>query len=79
VKVAGIQSHMEASANFLNGKIGEPYISNYINHITEHPNPRSALHAIIPDIHAYTIHREDRGSMIAEHQQRTRHSSNSKL
>ena len=52
MKVAGIQSHMEA-VNFLNGKIGEPYISNYINHITEHPNHRSALHAIIPDIHAY--------------------------
>ena len=47
MKVAGIQSHMEA-ANFLNGKIGEPSISNYINHITEHPNPRSALHTIIP-------------------------------
>jgi hypothetical protein len=52
MKLAGIQSHTEA-ANFLNGKIGEPYISNYINHITEHPNQRSALHAIIPDIHAY--------------------------
>ena len=52
MKVAGIQSHMEA-ANFLNGKIGELYISNYTNHITEHPNPKSALHAIIPDIHAY--------------------------
>jgi hypothetical protein len=52
MKVAGIQSHTEA-ANFLNGKIGEPYISNYINHITEHTNQRSALHAIIPDIHAY--------------------------
>ena len=52
MKVAGIQSYMEV-ANFLNGKIGEPYITNYINHITEHPNPRSALHAIIPDIHAY--------------------------
>ena len=50
MKVAGIQSHMKS---FLNGKIGEPYISNYINHITEHPNPKSALHAIIPDIHAY--------------------------
>ena len=52
MKVAGIQSHTEA-ANFLNGKIGEPYISNYINHITEHTNQRSAQHAIIPDIHAY--------------------------
>jgi hypothetical protein len=52
MKVAGIQSHTEA-ANFLNGKSGEPYISNYINHITEHTNQRSAQHAIIPDIHAY--------------------------
>jgi len=39
MKVAGIQSQMEA-ANFLNGKIGEPYISNYINHITEFPTQR---------------------------------------
>ena len=52
MKVAGIQSHTEA-ANFLNGKIGELYISNYINHISEHTNQRSARHAIIPDIHAY--------------------------
>jgi hypothetical protein len=52
MKVAGIQSHTEA-ANFLNGKIGEPYISNYINHISEHTNQRSARHAIIPHIHAY--------------------------
>jgi hypothetical protein len=43
---------MEA-AKFLNGKVGEPYINNYTNHITQHPNPRSALHAVVPDIHAY--------------------------
>ena len=78
MKVAGIHSHMEA-ANFLNGKVGEPYINNYINHITRNPNPRSSLHAIEPDIHHTTIRREDRGSMIAEHQQRTRHSSKSRL
>ena len=54
LKVAGIHSHMEA-ANFLNGKVGEPYINNYINHITRHPNPRSSLHAIVPDIHTYNF------------------------
>jgi len=42
MKVAGIHSHIE-TANFLNSKVGEPYINNYINHITEHPNPRCSL------------------------------------
>ena len=51
VKVAGIQSHMEA-ANFLNGKIGQPTFPTTLT-TTEHPNPKSAQHAIIPDIHAY--------------------------
>ena len=51
MNVAGVQANVEA-ANFLNDKIGEPYISNYINHVTAHPDHRNAPHAIIPDIHA---------------------------
>ena len=54
MKVVGVQSNVEA-ANFLNNKIGEPYISNYINHVTAHPDHRNAPHAIIPDIHAYNF------------------------
>jgi hypothetical protein len=54
VKVAGVQAHVEA-ANFLNDKIGEPYISNYINHVTAHPSYRNAPHAIIPNIHAFNF------------------------
>ena len=54
MKVAGVQEHTEA-ANFLNDKIGEPYISNYINHVTAHHNYMNAPHAIIPDIHAFNF------------------------
>jgi hypothetical protein len=43
--IQGIHSHTEA-ANFLNGKRG-PVHFQLLNHITEHPNHRSALHAII--------------------------------
>ena len=52
MKVAGVQANVEA-AKFLNDKIGELYISNYINHVTAHPDHRNTPHAIIPDIHAY--------------------------
>ena len=40
----GIPAVMEA-ANFLLGKVGEPYISAYTNHVSQYPNPKTAKHA----------------------------------
>lgn len=58
MKVAGIRSDKEA-ANFLLGKVGEPYITAYIHHVTRERRPghrgMRAQHAIIPDILAYNL------------------------
>eukprot|EP00956_Cyclotella_meneghiniana_P018561 scaffold30993_cov50-Cyclotella_meneghiniana.AAC.5 len=51
MKLCGILAVTEA-ANFLLGKVGEPYIGDYINHVSQYPNPMTAKHAILPDIHA---------------------------
>eukprot|EP00956_Cyclotella_meneghiniana_P011504 scaffold16162_cov71-Cyclotella_meneghiniana.AAC.22 len=32
--------------------MGEPYIGAYINHVSKYPNPKTAKHAIVPDIHS---------------------------
>ena len=43
------------AANFLLGKVGEPHISVYVNHVARQNNGnRKAKHAIVPDIH--TLH-----------------------
>ena len=52
MKLAGVASEKEA-LNFLLGKVGEPYITRYINHVSSVPNSRKAPHAIVPDIHAF--------------------------
>jgi hypothetical protein len=51
MKLGGIYSEKEA-VNFLLDKIGEPYITAYVNHVSSHPNARKAQHAIVPDLHA---------------------------
>ena len=51
LKVGGVRSEKEA-VNFLLGKVGEPHINSYINHVARRDGNRRAMHAIIPDIHA---------------------------
>ena len=51
MKVAGVHSEKEA-VNFLLGKVGEPHINAYINHVARGEGGRRAMHAIIPDAHA---------------------------
>ena len=51
-KWGGILSEKEAS-NFLLGKVGDPHIMSYVNHVARKNNGnRRAQHAIVPDIHA---------------------------
>ena len=54
MKLAGISSEKEA-VNFLLDKVGQPYITNYVNHVSAHPNARNAPHAIVPDLHAHNF------------------------
>ena len=52
IKLSKIDSQMKA-ANFLINKMPQPYIGDYINHVTQHPgHPRNTRDAIVPDIHA---------------------------
>ena len=44
-----ISSEKEA-VNFLLDKVGEPYITAHVNHLSDCPNARNAQHNIIPDI-----------------------------
>ena len=40
------------AANFLLGKVGDPHITSYVNHVARKNNVnRKAQHAIVPDIH----------------------------
>ena len=50
MKLGGIQSDKEA-VNFLLDKVGDPYITAFVNHVSSHPNARKAPHSIVPDIH----------------------------
>ena len=52
MKLCGLLAVKE-SAKFLIGKVGEPYIGSYINHVSQHPNPKTAKHAIVPDVHIH--------------------------
>ena len=54
MKLGGISSEKEA-VNFLLDKVGEPYITAYVNHLSDCPNARNALHNIIPDILAHNF------------------------
>ena len=51
MKVGGIFAEKEA-VNFLLDKVGEPYITNYVDHVANHPSARNAPFAIVPDLHA---------------------------
>ena len=51
MKLGGIRSEKEA-ANFLLDKIGDPYISRYVHHISTLANTRKQkTFAIVPDMH----------------------------
>ncbi len=54
MKLGGIHSADEA-VNFLVDKIGHPYITSYINHVSCHPNARMAPLAIVLDIYAFNF------------------------
>ena len=51
MKVAGIPSEKEA-VNFLLGKVGEPYIKNYVDHLASEAGRRNSAYSIVPDITA---------------------------
>ena len=51
MKLGGIYAEKEA-VNFLLDKVGDPHITNYVNHVSSHPNARKAPFSIVPDLHA---------------------------
>jgi hypothetical protein len=52
MRLGNIDSVLEP-VNFFLGKVGQPYIGDYVNNITSQPgNPRYARHTLVPDIHA---------------------------
>jgi len=52
MKVAGIHSEKEA-VNFLLGKVGEPYINNYVDHLSSLAGCRNSPFAIVPNLLVY--------------------------
>ncbi len=54
MKLGGIHSAAKA-VNFLVNKIGHPYITSYVNHVSSHPDAFTAPRAIIPDLHAFNF------------------------
>eukprot|EP00956_Cyclotella_meneghiniana_P036301 scaffold123770_cov71-Cyclotella_meneghiniana.AAC.13 len=52
MKLCGLLAVTEAANFLLIGKMEEPYIGDYINHVSQYPNPKTAKHDIVPDIHA---------------------------
>ncbi len=54
MKLGGIHSVLEL-VNFLIDKVGKPYITSYVNHVSNHPNAWEASYAydIMPDIEAF--------------------------
>jgi hypothetical protein len=52
MRLGNIDSVLEA-VNFFHGKVGQPFIGDYVHNISRQPgNPRNARHAVVPDIHA---------------------------
>ncbi len=52
IKIGSIKSVTEA-VTFLINKVGQPYIGDYVNHVTSQlGHPRNAQDAIVPDLHA---------------------------
>ncbi len=54
LKSGGISWEREAE-NFLVDKVGEPYITRYISHVSSQPNALNSPHAIVPDVHAHNF------------------------
>ena len=50
MKLGSIHLEKEA-ANFLLGKVGDPLMISYMNHVARQTNTRRTTHAIVPDIH----------------------------
>ena len=51
MKLGGDLQEKDA-VNFILDKVGDPYITAYVDHISIHPNARKAPHSIIPDLYA---------------------------
>ena len=54
MKLEGIFLEQEA-VNYIFNKIGDPYISQYVNHVSSVANSRKAQRAIVPDLHAHNF------------------------
>ena len=52
---AGRHHSQKEAVNFLLRKVGEPYITAYVNHVSGQANARKAPHAIVPDIHVHNF------------------------
>ena len=49
MKLGGISLQAEA-VNFLLGRVGEPHITQYVNHVMSHLSAKKAPYAFVPDI-----------------------------
>ena len=54
MKLGGIQS-VSGAVNILLDKVGEPYITSYIKHVSNRLTARKAPYAIVPDIHSFNL------------------------
>lgn len=52
--LAGIHSD-EEGVNFLMGKVPEPWMMSYINHVTSYDQSRKRKDDIVPDLHIYNM------------------------
>jgi hypothetical protein len=51
MKIGNLDSMTEA-VNFLIKTVGQPYVGDYVNHITSQPgHPKNAQDAIVPNLH----------------------------
>ena len=51
MKLGGMFVEKEAF-NFLLSEVEDPYITQYVNHVSSATNSRRVQHAIVPDLHA---------------------------
>jgi hypothetical protein len=79
MKIGNINSTTEA-VNFLINKVEQPYISDYVNHVTSQPgHPKNAQDAFVPNLHVQQIiPLEARLLMIAKNPDLPRQSLKSK-
>ena len=43
------------AVNFILDKVGDPYTTAYVTHVSSHPFARRAPHSIVPDLHAHNF------------------------